>query len=127
MQVTSLLSHHEHDHEHGPECGCGHDHEHSTVHIWQAVLGPDEAALAALRPSNARVYLLIERLGSDLTVRRLAAAEWAFAQALCAGTPLGAVLAAHAGLDVQGQLALHLAEGRLCGWHLSAERTPPDA
>jgi len=95
--------------------------------IWQAVLGPDEAALAALRPSNARVYLLIERLGSDLTVRRLAAAEWAFAQALCAGTPLGAVLAAHAGLDVQGQLALHLAEGRLCGWHLSAERTPPDA
>jgi hypothetical protein len=95
--------------------------------IWQAVLAADEATLAAIQPTSPRVHLLIERLGTDLSVRRLAAAEWSFAQALCAGTPLGAALAAHPGLDVQGQLALHLAEGRLCAWRLgsgSASATP---
>jgi hypothetical protein len=89
--------------------------------IWQAVLATDEAALAAVQPASPRVHLLIERLGPDLSVRRLAAAEWSFARALCAGTPLAAALAAHAELDVQGQLALHLAERRLCAWHLSTE------
>lgn len=94
--------------------------------IWQAVLAADEAALAAVDPSGLRVHLLIERLGSDLSVRRLGAAEWNFARALCEGTPLGIALAAHADLDVQGQLALHLAQGRLCGWQLDSD-TPVDS
>ena len=88
--------------------------------IWQAVLAANEAALAALDPLSPRVYLLIERLGADLSVRRLAPQAWAFAQALCAGTPLGVALATHTGVDVQGQLALHLSDGRLCAWQLGA-------
>jgi hypothetical protein len=95
--------------------------------IWQAVLAADEAGLAAVHPASALVHLLIERLGADLSVRRLPAAEWSFAQALCAGAPLGVVLAAHPELDVQGQLALHLAEGRLCAWHLGTEPAPATA
>jgi len=86
--------------------------------IWQAVLASDEAALATLQPAGPRIHLLVERLGADLSVRRLAAAEWAFAQALCSGSPLGAAIAAHTEIDVQGQLALHLGEGRLSGWQL---------
>jgi Putative DNA-binding domain len=87
--------------------------------IWQAVLAADEVALAAVHPSSPRVYLLIERLERDLSVRRLAPAEWAFAQALCTGTPLGAALTAHPEVDARGQLALHLGAGRLCAWHLA--------
>ena len=90
--------------------------------IWQAVLAGDAGALASLDPAGPRVHLLIERLGADLSVRRLAAAEWEFAHALCRGMPLAAALAAHPELDLQGQLALHLAEGRLCAWHLGGAR-----
>jgi hypothetical protein len=86
--------------------------------IWQAVLAGDAGALATLDPTGPRVHLLIERLGADLSVRRLAVAEWEFAHALCGGMPLAAALAANPELDLQGQLALHLAEGRLCAWHL---------
>jgi hypothetical protein len=93
--------------------------------IWQAVLAADDAALAAVQLSGARVHLLIERLGSDLSVRRLAAAEWAFAQALCSGTPLGAAIAAHPDVDVQGQLALHLGQGRLRHWRLAPAQPLP--
>jgi hypothetical protein len=89
--------------------------------IWQAVLASDQATLAALDPLSPCVHLLIERLGAGLSVRRLAPAAWSFAQALCAGNPLGAALAKHAELDVQGQLALHLSEGRLCAWRLGTD------
>lgn len=93
--------------------------------IWQAVLAADDAALATVQLSGPCVHLLIERLGPDLSVRRLAAAEWAFAQALCGGTPLGAAIAAHPEVDVQGQLALHLGQGRLCEWLLAAAQPFP--
>jgi putative DNA-binding protein len=93
--------------------------------IWQAALAADQAALAAIRPTGPRVQLLIERLGTDLCVRRLAPAEWAFAAALCRGTPLGAAIAAHPEADVQGQLALHLGAGRLCSWRVAAAHSLP--
>ena len=86
--------------------------------IWQAVLAGDDAALAAIELASSPVQVLVERLGTELSVRRLAPPEWAFAQALCSGMPLGSALLMHPDIDVQGQLALHLGAGRLRGWQL---------
>jgi hypothetical protein len=86
--------------------------------IWQAVLAAVPEDFERLDPTGPSVHLLIERLGPDLSVRRLEVAEWHFTEALCAGQPLGQVLAAHPGVDGQSHLALHLAAGRLRHWRL---------
>jgi hypothetical protein len=95
--------------------------------IWQAVLTGTPEDLERLNPTGPPVYLLIERLGPDLSVRRLEAPEWAFTKALCSGEPLASVLARHQSVDGQGQLALHLSTARLCAWHLKTAHGAQDS
>lgn len=93
--------------------------------IWRAVLDEDEAALAALDLSSGPAWLLVQRGPAGLEVLRLAEPGWHFVSALCAGQPLGAALAEHAGIDAPALLAELLAQGRLAGFELAPPSHPP--
>src|SRR6202023_2658552 len=80
--------------------------------IWRAVLGGDDAALAALDLDAGPVHLLVQRLASGVEVLRLDERAWRFAAALCHGRPLQAALDAATEIDPTGLLAEHLAAGR---------------
>jgi hypothetical protein len=88
--------------------------------IWRAVLGGDDAALAAVDPDGGPVRLLVERRDGGPEVQRLDTAAWHFAAELCCGFPLGIVLAE---LESAGEsLAAHLAAARFVDFRL----VPPE-
>jgi hypothetical protein len=88
--------------------------------IWRAVLGGDDAALEAIDLACEPLWLLVERTGSGVQVRRMTGAAAHFTQRLCAGESLQSALnaggAPEAGLEAV--LADHLAQGRFIGWRL---------
>jgi hypothetical protein len=79
--------------------------------IWRAVLAGDDAALASIDLASP-AWLLVERRESGVEVARLSEPEWRFAEALCAGRPLHAVIGEFPDLDAARSLAAHLAAGR---------------
>jgi hypothetical protein len=88
--------------------------------IWGAVLGGDDATLAAIDPGEGPVRLLVERGDGGPEVQRLDTAAWHFAAELCCGFPLGIVLAE---LESAGEsLAAHLAAARFVDFRL----VPPE-
>jgi hypothetical protein len=86
--------------------------------IWRAVLDQDDAAMAAIDPREAPVYLLIERDATGIQVRRLTAAGWRFTATLSAGKPLFEAFDEAVTQDqseINALLAEHLASGRFIG------------
>jgi hypothetical protein len=85
--------------------------------IWRAVLTRDEAAMAAMDLNAGPAWLLVERSGAEVAVRRLAPWAGPFTQRLCAGEPLYRALEQMpselpAGDSVDAVLADHLLCGR---------------
>jgi hypothetical protein len=97
--------------------------DHPADDIWRAVLDSDDAALSTVNVDAGPVHLLVERGAGGVNVLRLAESPWRFARDLIAGEMLEAACAAAPGVDVQAQLAEHLARGRLVDFHV-AEATP---
>jgi hypothetical protein len=89
--------------------------------IWRAVLGGDDAALAALDLDGPPICLLVQRLPAGVEVMRLDEAAWRFAAALCAGQPLLAALDDASDVDAGAMLANHLAAGRFIAFTLAAD------
>ncbi len=85
--------------------------------IWRAVLEGDDAALAAIDPAEAPVWLLVERGTTGVHVRRLPQSAWRFTARLCAGQPLHAVLD-----DEPADSELRESAASLLAEHLSAGR-----
>jgi hypothetical protein len=88
--------------------------------IWRAVLGGDDAALAALDLDGPPIHLLVQRLPTGVEVMRLDEREWRFAAALCAGQPLQMALDDATGIDAGASLANHLAAERFVAFTLAA-------
>lgn len=89
--------------------------------IWSAVLAGDDAALAAIDPNGAPVWLLIARGPLGVEVARLDQAAWHFVAALAEGTPLAAAVAATADdFDVPGAMARHLDAGHFASYDIDA-------
>jgi hypothetical protein len=95
---------------------------HPADHIWRAVLGGDDVALAALDLDGPPIHVLVERLPTGVEVMRLDEAGWRFAVALCAGQPLQAALDAAGDVDAGAALASHLAAGRFVDFTLTADK-----
>ncbi|MEP6609815.1 MAG: DNA-binding domain-containing protein [Burkholderiaceae bacterium] len=87
--------------------------------IWRAVLGQDDAALAAIDLAAGLVRLMVERSASGVDVTRIDERGWRFATALIAGQPLGAALDGSPSSDAAALLADHLNAGRLVAFRLS--------
>lgn len=97
----------------------------STLHsafpvdsIWRAVLGRDEAALAAINLADGPICLVVQCSRDGVEVRRADERAWRFTAALCAGQPLGSVLTASPDADAPGLLAEALAAGRFVDFQL---------
>ena len=56
--------------------------------IWRAVLGQDDAALAAIDLASRPVWLMVQRSESGVAVTRLEESAWRLAAGLFAGHPL---------------------------------------
>jgi hypothetical protein len=104
--------------------------------IWRAVLGGDDAALAAIDLNAGPVCLLVERCATGVEVSRLDDAAWRFAVALCEARPLAEVFAActgpalpreegRAGRGHEAWLAEHLAAGRFTDFGLAPREAAP--
>jgi len=70
-------------------------------------------------------YLAVQRLHDHVDVTRLDERAWHFAGALFVGRPLGAALAALAGIDAPALLAQHLSAGRFVAFRIAASETAP--
>jgi hypothetical protein len=92
--------------------------DHPADLIWHAVLNEDDAALATIDPAAAPVWLLVQRPGAEVEVRRMSESAWQLAAALCAGRPLVATLAEVRDVDAPALLAEHLAAGRFAAFSL---------
>jgi len=88
--------------------------------IWRAVLGEDDAALAAIDLASGPVALLVQRGADDIEVTRLDGQTWRFVSALSEGTPLGNALAACPRIDAPTILADLLAQGRFASFGLAS-------
>ena len=86
--------------------------------IWRAVLAQDDTALAAIDLAAGPVWLLVQRLASDVEVTRVDERAWRFAAELFAGRPLGAGLSGAVNLDAPSLLAEHIAAGRFIAFSL---------
>ena len=92
--------------------------------IWRAVLGRDDAALAAIDLSTGAVRLLIERRVGEIEVTRMDQRQWTFAEALFAGRSLSTALALADHTYAVAWLAAHLAAGHLGDFALSDAESP---
>lgn len=88
--------------------------------IWRGVLAHDDDALAAIELGVGIVHLLIERVEDQVTVTRLSAAQWNFAEALFRGDALSVALEACGAPDATAWLAEHLVAGHFTGFELEA-------
>lgn len=93
--------------------------------IWRAVLGEDDAALAAVNLSAGPVRLLIERDEAGVQVQRLHETAWTLAKRLCAGLPLCEALDSippvAGSCDAAALLAEQLSARRFIGATLSGD------
>jgi hypothetical protein len=88
--------------------------------IWRAVLALDDDALAAIELGAGVVHLLIERVEDQVTITRLSAARWSFAEALFSGNALSVALEACGDPGATAWLAEHLVAGHFTGFELDA-------
>jgi uncharacterized protein len=89
--------------------------------IWRAVLDRDDAALAAIDPTEGPVWLLVERGTDGIGVRRLTQSAWRFTARLCAGYPLHTVIDEEpAESELRESAAALLAEHLLAGRFIAA-------
>lgn len=87
--------------------------------IWRAVLGNDDAALAAINLSSGPAWLIVQRGPSGVDITGMDEALWDFVNALCAGRPLGIVLAEHPVINAPAALADLLTHERFTGFRLA--------
>ncbi len=92
---------------------------HPADAIWLAVLGQDDAALAAIDLAAGPVWLIVQRSASGVDVTRSDERAWRFAAELLAGQPLGVALDAADGVDATSLLADHLKAGRCVAFSLA--------
>lgn len=93
--------------------------------IWRAVLGNDEAALAAIDLSSGPAWLIVQRGPSGVAMTSMEEALWDFVSALCAGRPLGVVLDEHPAINAPVALADLLTHERFSGLCLDAPTDTP--
>lgn len=93
--------------------------DHPADRIWRAVLAQDDAALAAIDPTEGPVWLLVHRAETGVEVSRLSEGAWCFTAALFAGRALHEALDEARCAEAQATLAEHLAAGRFSGFSLA--------
>lgn len=92
---------------------------HPVDIIWRAVLASDDSALAQIDLKAGPVWLLVERLKTDVEATRISEPAWHFLSALCSPRPLDDAIRAAGSLDVCAALAEHLVAGRFASFRLT--------
>ena len=102
-----------------PSVGLVHA-DHPVNAIWRAVLARDDAAMAAIDIASGPVWLLVQRVETDVDIRNVDEAEWRFMAELCTARPLQLAVDAAPAIDAAAALADHLAAGRFISYGLAA-------
>jgi hypothetical protein len=89
---------------------------HPADVIWRAVLGGDDAALAAIALTGEPLWLLVHRDGEGIAVRRLTQEEARLTAILCSGSALSEAMPERDSAAFVALLADHLAQGRFAGF-----------
>jgi hypothetical protein len=84
--------------------------------IWRAVLGGDDAALAAIDLTVEPIWLVVHRGNAGVAVRRLTQEEARFTAMLCSGSALSEAMPERDSAVFVALLADHLAQGRFAGF-----------
>jgi hypothetical protein len=92
--------------------------------IWRAVLGGDDAALAAIALTGEPLWFVVHRGSAGVAVRRLTQEEARLTAMLCSGAALAEAMPARDCPVFVALLADHLAQGRFAGF---ATREPDRA
>lgn len=92
--------------------------------IWRAVLGGDDAALAAIALTVEPIWLLVHRGTEGVGMRRLTQQEARLTAMLCSGAALSEAMPERDSAIFVALLADHLAQGRFAGF---ATREPDRA
>jgi hypothetical protein len=92
--------------------------------IWRAVLGGDDAALAAIALTGEPLWLVVHRGGEGIAVRRLTQGEARLTAMLCSGSALSEAMPERDSAVFVALLADHLAQGRFAAF---ATRDPDRA
>jgi hypothetical protein len=100
--------------------------DHPADTIWRAVLGGDDAALAAIDPADGPVWLLVQRHASGIEVTRLDEPSWRISTALFGGQRLGTALNSTDLATAAAVLAGHLAAGRIVAFSLAQSTSDDD-
>lgn len=102
-----------------PSVGLVHA-DHPVDAIWRAVLARDDATMATINIGSGPVWLLVQRVETDVDVRNVDEAEWRFMAELCTARPLQWAIDAAPCIDAAIVLADHLAAGRFVSYGLAA-------
>jgi hypothetical protein len=89
---------------------------HPADVIWRAVLGGDDAALAAIALTGEPLWLLVHRGREGVAVRRLTQEEARLTAMLCSGSVLAEAMPERDSSVFVALLADHLAQGRFAGF-----------
>jgi hypothetical protein len=89
---------------------------HPADVIWRAVLGGDDAALAAIALTGEPLWLLVYRGSAGVAVRRLTQDEARLTAMLCSGSVLSEAMPERDSAIFVALLADHLAQGRFAGF-----------
>jgi hypothetical protein len=89
---------------------------HSADVIWRAVLGGDDATLAAIDLTGKPLWLVVHRGSEGIAVRRLAQDEARMTAMLCSGSVLAEAMPERDSPVFVALLAHHLAQGRFAGF-----------
>jgi hypothetical protein len=89
--------------------------------IWRAVLGEDDAAMAAIDLAAGPVQLLVERGELTVNVERIGVDDANFLDSLCRGMPLEEAIDLSAVADVATILAGHFKAGRFVDFGFAGE------
>jgi hypothetical protein len=89
---------------------------HPADVIWRAVLGGDDAALAAIDLTGEPLWLLVHRGSEGIAVRRLTQEEARLTVMLCSGSALSEAMPEGDSAVFVALLADHLAQGRFAGF-----------
>jgi hypothetical protein len=90
--------------------------------IWRATVDEDDDALAAIDVDEGPLFIIVSRGANGVSVGRVTADEFRFAEAIFTGVALSGALAA-VDRDMSQSLAAHFTAGRFTGIHLE----PPKA
>lgn len=93
--------------------------------IWRAVLGGDDAVMAAIDLGDGPAWLLVERDAMGVEVVRMAEPEWHFLHDLWTGRSLDDAVADTAIPDVAVHLARHFTAGRFAAARVVPVASPP--